>query len=55
MTPREFNGNEGWYVEVRWADGPKEHVGRFASEAEARCWINHAPNDRLPQHLKNHE
>jgi len=40
MRPRQLKDGSGWYVLVLWGVLPSEQVGGFASEEEARKWID---------------
>lgn len=42
LEPRELRDGSGWYALVIWGDRPSEQVGGFASETEARHWIDHS-------------
>jgi hypothetical protein len=37
VRPRE--DKSGWYVEAWWTNRPSEHIGRFATQSDARNWI----------------
>jgi hypothetical protein len=39
LTPRAFEGESGWYVEVYWIARPLERLGRFATYSDANDWI----------------
>lgn len=40
MSPRQRRNGLTWFVLVTWGDWPSEEVGGFASEVDARTWID---------------
>jgi hypothetical protein len=40
MEPHPLKDSSGWYVLIVWPTGPEQHVTGFATEAQARAWIN---------------
>jgi hypothetical protein len=40
LTSREYKDGRGWYVEAASDGGSPENVGDFASESEAKDWID---------------
>jgi hypothetical protein len=47
FDPRRLNAGSGWYVCVSWSYGQIEHVNGFASEHEAKAWIDAKSKDWL--------
>jgi hypothetical protein len=52
MEPHPLGESAGWYVLIVWPTGPEQHVTGFATEAQARAWIDddcEAPKVRRPR------
>ena len=47
FDPQPLNVGSGWYVCVSWSYGQIEHVRGFASEREAKAWIDTKSKDWL--------
>jgi hypothetical protein len=41
LDPRQFEGEDVWFVQVLWPDGRSEQVGAFRTRAETEEWIAH--------------
>jgi hypothetical protein len=49
---REMKRGSEAYVLLTWPDGFEQHVNGFASESEARAWVEHESTDWLARHAK---
>jgi len=41
LVPRQFTGDDSWYVQVVFTDGRIDQVGVFRDECETHDWIAH--------------
>ena len=50
VQQHELEGGAGWYVVATWYNGRSQHIGGFATEADATDWIKNESAEWTRKH-----